>query len=227
MAGAEQLFGHDAQRLLERSFSAFRAHKWRARRRLRGDYRRVTETLYRTIADVAGASCVVDTAHFPLRARELQALEGIDLYLIFLIRDPQSVVASFNLYLNRNDATERRLRVLGTNANLWLTHALATLVFLRQPRARRMLLRHEDFLADPPGMLRAVLDWSGSSSSLPDLASLQTGFPINGNRFLRDDVVSLEPRVSTPRRDSRITALLQLPWRPIFSRLRPLARAAP
>lgn len=227
MAGAEKLFGHDAQRLLERSFSPFRIHKWRVRRRLRGEYRRVSEKLYRTIARVAEATHVVDTAHFPLRARELQALEGIDLHLIFLIRDPQSVVASFNLYLNRNDAAERWLRVLSTNANLWLTHVLATLVFLRHPRDRRMLLRHEDFLADPEGMLRTILDWSGSPAPLPDLASLKTGFPINGNRLLEAEVVSLERRASPPRHDSRITALLQLPWRPIVSRLRPLARATP
>ena len=190
MAGAENLFGHDSQRLLERSFSPFRIHRWRVRRRLRGDYRRVSEKLYRTIARIAGATYVIDTAHFPMRGRELQALDGIDLYLIFLIRDPQSVVASFNLSLNRNDAAERWLRVLSTNANLWLTHVLSTLVFLRHPRARRMLLKHEDLLADPEGMLRTILDWSGSSAPLPDLTSLKTGFPINGNRLLQAEVVS-------------------------------------
>ena len=224
--GASELFGNRAQRYLERSFAPFRIHRWRARRRLRGGYRRVTEDLYRAIARAAGVTHVVDTSHFPLRARELQALAGIDLYLIFLVRDPRRVVDSFNLYLNRNDVVERRLRMLSTNANLWLTHLLSLLVFLRQPRERRMLLRHEDLLADPEGTLRAILDRVGSDAALPDLTSLNTGFPVNGNRLLSADVVSLERRALAPRGGSRITALLQLPWTAVFARLGPVAGAS-
>jgi hypothetical protein len=218
-----ELFGNTAQRELERSLAPFRIHRWRARRRLREGYRRVTEDLYRAVARAAGVTHVVDTSHFPLRARELQALAGIDLYLIFLVRDPRSVVDSFNLHLNRNDVTERRLRVLSTNANLWVTHLLSVVVFLRQPRERRMLLRHEEFLADPEGMLRQILDRVECAAELPDLTSLGTGFPLNGNRLLSADVVSLKRQAVIPRNGSRMTALLQLPWAVVFSRLRPVA----
>jgi hypothetical protein len=224
--GARELFGNQAQRDLERSSAPFRLHRRRARRRLREGYRRVTEDLYRAIARAAGVTHVVDTSHFPLRARELQALAGIDLYLIFLVRDPRSVVDSFNLYLNRNDVAERRLRVLSTNANLWLTHLLSVLVFLRQPRERRMLLRHEELLADPEGMLRQILDRVHCAASLPDLRSLSTGLPLNGNRLLSADVVSLKSQAVALRGGSRTTALLQLPWTAIFSRLGPVAGAA-
>ncbi len=224
--GAHELFGNRAQRDLERSFAPFRIHRLRARRRLRERYRPVTEDLYRALAHAAGVTHVVDTSHFPLRARELQALAGIDLYLVFLVRDPRSVVDSFNLYLNRNDVAERRLRVLSTNANLWLTHLLSVLVFLRQPRERRMLLRHEEFLANPGGMLRQILDRVGSTAALPDLASLSTGFPLNGNRLLCADVVSLKSQTIVGRGGSRMTALLQLPWTAVFSRLGPVASAS-
>ncbi len=225
--GASELFGSTAQRDLERSFAPFRIHRWRARRGLREGYRRVTEDLYRAVARAAGVTHVVDTSHFPLRARELQALSGIDLYLVFLVRDPRSVVDSFNMYLNRNDVAERRLRILSTNANLWLTHLLSVLVFLRQPRERRVLLRHEEFLADPEGMLRQIIERVGSDAELPDLTSLSTGFPLNGNRLLSADVVSLKRRAAVPRRGSRMTALLQLPWTAVFSRLGPVASASP
>ncbi len=224
--GASELFGNRAQRDLERSFAPFRIHRWRARRELRAGYRRVTEDLYRAIAHTAGVTHVLDSSHFPLRARELQALDGIDLYLIFLVRDPRSVVDSFNLYLNRNDVAERRLRVLSTNANLWLTHLLSVLVFLRQPRERRMLLQHEDFLADPEGTLRELLHRVDCAAALPDLTSLSTGLPLNGNRLLSADVVSLERKVLAPQGGSRITALLQLPWTVLFSRLGPVASAS-
>lgn len=227
VAGARELFGNRAQRDLERSFAPFRIHRWRARRRLRKGYRRVTEDLYGAIARAAGVTHVVDTSHFPLRARELQALAGIDLYLIFLVRDPRGVVDSFNMHLNRNDVTERRLRVLSTNANLWLTHLLSVLVFLRQPRERRMLLRHEDLLANPEGTLRQILDRIESAAELPDLTALGTGVPLNGNRLLSADVVSLERKVLAPGRGSRVTALLQLPWTAVFSRLGPVAGASP
>lgn len=221
--GARELFGNQAQRDLERSFAPFRIHRRRARRQLREGYRRVTEDLYRAIAHAGGVTHVVDTSHFPLRARELQALDGIDLYLIFLVRDPRSVVDSFNLYLNRNDVAERRLRVLSTNANLWLTHLLSVLVFLRQPRERRMLLRHEELLANPEGMLGEILDRVGSTAALPDLASLSTGLPLNGNRLLSADVVSLKSQAVVARGGARMTALLQLPWTTVFSRLGPVA----
>lgn len=226
VTGASDLFGRDCQRLLERSSASLRPHRWRQRRRLRTRYRPVTESLYRAIAGVAGATHVVDTAHFPLRARELQSVAGIDLYLVYLIRDPQAVVASFNLHIDRGDVAERRLRTLVTNANLWLTHLLSLLVFLRQPRERRMLLRHESLLADPEGVLRDLLARVDCQAELPDLGSLSTGFPLNGNRFIGSERVALRRRVLRPGRDSRVTALVQAPWSFVLARLRPTVSGA-
>jgi hypothetical protein len=224
--GARDLFGRDCQRLLERSSAVLRPHLLPARRRRRARSRRVTEDLYRAIARVAAATHVVDTAHFPLRARELQALAGIDLYLVYLLRDPQGVVASFNLHIDRNDVAERRLRTLLTNANLWLTHLLSLLVFLRHPRERRVLLRHEDLLADPEGVLRELLGRVDSAAALPDLGSLSTGFPLNGNRFIGSERVVLRRRVLRSPRRSLVTALLQAPWSAVHARLRPVVSGA-
>ncbi len=92
-----------------------------------------------------GVTHVVDTSHYPLRALELQRIDGIDLYLVYLVRDPQGVVASFN----RHDVGEYTKSTLHTNVYLWVTHVLSLFVFLRHPRERRLLVRHEDFVADP------------------------------------------------------------------------------
>jgi hypothetical protein len=219
--GASELFGDECKNYLERSLALFRLD-WRSvRRRLRPHYRRVNEELYRAIAGVAGATHVVDSSHFPMRARELQSLPGIELYLVYLIRDPQSVVESFNLHVNRHDTVARWLRTLDTNADLWMTHLLSVLVFLRQPRERRLLLRHEDFLADPEGVLRQILDRAGSDAEIPDLAALETGFPLFGNRLIKSETVALKRRAKRPRRHSRVTALLQRPWHAVHSRLGP------
>jgi hypothetical protein len=224
--GAEDLFGSESHRYLERSGAALRIHSWRPRRRLRPSYHRVTEDLYRAIARVAGVNYVVDTAHFPLRARELQRIESIDLYLVFLVRDPQSVVMSFARNVNRHQVGERRLLTLSANADLSLTHLLSVMVFLRHRRDRRMFLRHEDFLADPVGVLREILDRLDSAAAVPELSSLSTGLPLRANRLISSETISLKARPEQPIRGSRFTALLQLPWRYVFPRMKPAVTAA-
>jgi hypothetical protein len=224
---ASELFGTQAQRLVERSLAPFRLGDRGARRRLRPRYRRVTEDVFRSIARVSGATHVVDTSHFPLRAHELQKLDGIDLHVIFLVRDPQPVVESMSRLINRHDTAMRTAKAIKVNADLWLTHALSLLVFLRQPRERRIFVRYEDFIAEPESVLRQILDVSDSTSAIPDLDSLKTGFALYGNRLLSSEMVAFKrdsrPRPTPPM---NITTLLQLPWAWVLSRLRPVASAS-
>jgi hypothetical protein len=223
VTGAEPLFGYQVARNLERSSSILRFTRIVRRRRLRTDYRRVTGQLFRAIAASAGVSHVVDTSHFPLRARELRGIDGIDLYLVFLFRDPQRVMASELRAISRHDVAERRLRMLATNARLWLTHLLSVLVFLRQPRDRRLLVRHEAFLASPEAVLREILDLADSAAQVPDLSSLETGVPLIGNKIIRSEMVAVRTRAEPPVQRSYVTWLLQLPWRLVTSMLRPQA----
>jgi hypothetical protein len=225
---ADELYGGQSQRLLERSFAMFRVREWREKRRLRPGYRRVAEKLFRAVARVAGATHIVDTSHFPLRARELQQIDGIDLYLIFLVRDPKPVVASIGRMVNRHDTAKRASMMLKTNADLWLTHALSLSVFLRHPPERRILVHYEDFVAAPESVLRQILDHSDSTAAIPDLDSLKTGLAIHGNRLISAEVVALkrEPRPPAPATMS-ISGLLQLPWTRALSRLQPTTRAQP
>jgi hypothetical protein len=216
---AADLFGYEAQRYLERSLAPFHIRSWRERGRLRGRYRRVAEDLYHAVARTAGVGNLVDTSHYPLRARELQALGGIDLYIIYLARDPHSVVSSFK----RRDVVQYRKSPLRTNVYLWLTNLLAVGVFLRQPRERRLFLRYERFVEDPEAIVRQILGWVGVSSGVPDLTSLQTGIPFQGNRLIGSDVLALESEPPPRRRGPGLTTLLQLPWTAVLSRLRPAA----
>ncbi len=221
--GAATLFGTEAQRCLERSVALLRVHKWPARRRLRARYRCVAESLYLAVARTSGATHVIDTSHYPLRARELQALEGIDLFLVYLVRDPQSVVASFN----RKDVAQYSKSTFTTNVYLWLTNLLAVHVFRRHRADRRLLLRYEDFIADPQCTLRRVLDLVDSPAPAPDLAALSTGLAFQGNRVIRSPMVALKGEPETPARRSRLTTLLQLPWALALGRLRPSTAVAP
>lgn len=209
--------------VLERSSALFDPRRWPARRRLRRRYRQISEQLYGAIAPAAEATMIVDSSHYPLRARELQALDGIDLYLLLLVRDPQAVVAS----LGRRDVPERRFGLLAANAYLWLTHALSLLVFSRQPSARRMLVRHEDFLADPEQTIREILRLCDCAAAPPDFGALQTGVPFHGNRLVHSHVVALARHSAPATRSSRTTALLQRPWIAALSRLRPALATRP
>lgn len=217
--GAAALFGSEAQRCLERSLALLRPQLWPARRRLREDYRRIAEDLYRAVAREARASCVVDTSHYPLRARELQALTGIDLYLVYLVRDPQSVVASFN----RRDVAQYSKSTLTTNVYLWLTNMLAMSVFQRHRSDRRLLVRYEAFIAEPAATVARVMQLVGSDAAAPELGALAIGVPFQGNRLIRKESIALRPEPEAARRPSRVTALLQLPWALMLRRLHPSA----
>ncbi|HTY97790.1 MAG TPA: sulfotransferase [Solirubrobacteraceae bacterium] len=207
------LRGADA-RSLERSSERLDPRRMRGRGALRRRYLAVAARLFEVVATTASSERIVDSSHYPMRARELQRLDGIELYLLFLVRDPESVVAS----LGREDVPERRFGVLTANAYLWLTHLLSSWVFLRHPRERRVFVRHEDFLADPAACVRRILLATGSSAGLQEL-TLASGIPFQGNRLIRSSTVALErtPPPGPPR--SLLTRILQLPWRIAFGRL--------
>jgi hypothetical protein len=213
------VFGSEA-RWLERSSALFRPRKWAVRRRLRSSYLRVNEDLYRAVARASESSYVVDSSHYPLRARELQRLGGIDLYLLFLSRNPHDVVRSFM----RRDVVEPYFGVWMTNAYLWLTNLFAVLVFLRHPRDRRVFVRYDDFAACPDRVLGQLLHSIGAPAAIPDLSSLSTGVAFQGNRLLQaNETIELKRASGARPPRSRITTVLQVVWTIALARLRPAA----
>jgi hypothetical protein len=213
------LYGDQAWLCIEHSSSLLRVDRWPARRQLRSRYRQIADELYRAIIKASGVTNVVDTSHYPLRVRELQALGSIDLYLIYLVRDPHSVVASFD----KRDVDQQPKAPLATNIYLWVTHLLAVSIFLQHRRDRRCLVRYEDFIRDPHGILRDILRRVGISADVPDLSCLKTGIPFQGNRLLTAEVLPLHSNPVRELRRRRITTLLQFPWAIAHSRLRPIA----
>jgi hypothetical protein len=226
-SGAPELFGGEVNRLVERSSALLRFDRWSERRAMLRRYREVSERLFGAIAHTAGASYIVDTSHFPLRARELQKAGGVELYLVLLVRDPQDVVASNVREISRHEVAERRIRILTMNANLWLTQLVSLLVFLRQPRERRVFVRHESFIADPEGVLRQVVESLGTGVALPDLTALRAGVALQGNSLIMSQTIAVKRSTRPTARWSRSTELLQSCWRPLLARLRPVATPTP
>jgi hypothetical protein len=225
-AAAAELFGPVANRNVERSSALLRLDRWPARRRLRRRYRAVARELLEAIAAVAGVRRVVDSSHFPLRARELERLDGIELFVVLLVRDPQDVVASNIRTISRREVAERRIRILALNASLWLTQLVSLLVFLRHARERRVFVRHEDFIADPDGVLRQILDGFGFAVELPDLNALRAGLALQGNKLIMAETIAVTRAARRrSKRWSPLTAALQACWTPVLARLRPTATA--
>jgi hypothetical protein len=215
----DDLYGETAWRDLESSLALFRLGRWLSGSRLRPRYHKVSESLYRTIASTAKSAHIVDTSHYPLRASEIQRLSGINLYLLYLVRNPVNVVASFG----RRDVTNPPKSLMRTNAYLYLTHVLATFIFLRHRRDRRLLLHYEDFVADPESVICQILHWVGAGLDDSGLDALETGIPFQGNRLLKADRIVLRRYTAGPAPGwrSAITRLLQLPLSLGVSRLRP------
>jgi hypothetical protein len=209
-------------RNLERSSGLLRLGRRSARRRLRGPYLNAMGKLYDAVAATADASYVVDTSHYPLRARDLQSLTSIDLYLLLLVRHPGDVVASFA----KDDVTERRFDPLTTRVYLLLTYVLSSWVFLKQPRDRRFVLFYEDLLEEPEGVLRALLGQIGSDATVPDLTRLTTGIPLHGNRLLDAPFVSLQ-RPRAPADEGLGGRLFTAPISGVLRRLRPRITPGP
>lgn len=217
----EELRSARARDTLERAAGPLRPRGWRGRRRMRRQWRSVTGELLDAISEVSGAGHIVDTSHFPLRARELRGIPGVDVYLLFLTRDPRTMLSSFVRRLGPNEIFERVRLTVSTNLDLWLTHLLAVLVFVTHPRERRLFLRFEDLTAEPQRVLGEVLRAVGLPGEVPDLTRLDTGLALGGNALLRSETVSLKGDTRRPGRGSRLTELLQAPLTALMSRMRP------
>jgi Sulfotransferase family len=206
---------------LERAGGPLRPRGWRGRRGLRRRYRTLNAALFGAIAERAGASHVIDTSHFPLRARELRDVEEIDLYLLFITRDPQRMLASFTRTVRGDDPFGRLRLIAATNIDLWVTHLLSIFVFSGHPAERRLFLRYEDFTADPSAALRRIMDVVGLAGELPNLQALDTGLALGGNTLLRAATVSLQGENRRPAGGSRLTELLQAPLTGAMAKLQP------
>jgi hypothetical protein len=213
--GAE-MFDSDTQRLIDRTSSLYRLHRWPRRRKLKPPYRRITENLFRVVSQVTASPFVVDSSHYPLRARELQRLPGIELFIIYAVREHKKVVASLG---PRDGAYFKRPTL--ANLQLIATHLLSAAIFLRQPAERRMVVHHEDFIAAPHDVLRQILDRIGCSSPIPDLDSLKIGSPLQGNRFMKSGP-TVRLKVQPHQDGERSTVLTRIVQRGISTILSPL-----
>jgi hypothetical protein len=146
-----------------------------AQRRLRTKYDHFSRALLHAVAQVSRCSTIVDSSHYPRRARALRRLLGPDqMRLVYLTRDRKAVARSFRASGDK-DWLPFHLYLLNVRLLSWLT-------FLSHPRSHRVKLSYERLISDPTKTGEAAL---GRGLGPVDPNHLTVGPVFAGNRFLK------------------------------------------
>ena len=147
-------------------------------------YLGILERLYRSLANVSGATVLVDSSKLPTHALLVRLLPGADLRLIHLVRDSRGVAFSWEK-LVRDRVTQPEAVYMETYGPVgasarWLLYNEATSL-TRRIGVPYTLLRYEDLVARPREELTRVL--------------AQTGWPVDPSAlsFVTDTEVFLTP----------------------------------
>ena len=155
-------------------------------------YARGLARMYQAIAAETGSEVVVDCSKEPSDAAMLLLMPEIDATFVQIVRDPRGTVNSIlRVRDDQRTVAARQLRHSAYAAFSWSAgNAAAAAVRRAAGQDRSMLLRYEEFVAEPDQTIQALARLAGRPAPLP--AALQTGTvhlrPVhtvggNNNRF--------------------------------------------
>ena len=122
-------------------------------------YREVTLALYGAIRTVSGCDVVVDNSKLPSRAALLRALPQLDFRVVHLVRSSYGVCYSWAKQTVRPDSQQAMMRFsVAKSAYRWTAFNSAFEMLARRGLPT-LSLRYEDFVGDPGGQLRRILDF--------------------------------------------------------------------
>ncbi len=140
------------------------------------EYAGIMARVFTAVRDVSGATVVLDNSKLPSSAYLRRRTPGLDLRVIHLVRSAQGVCYSWTKQLAREDFdgnAMRRFPPVRSAADWMLYNALFdALAMLRVPRS---VVRYEDFVADPAGIARRLLDFLDVSYTDSDLDFIDDG----------------------------------------------------
>ncbi|MER5705082.1 sulfotransferase [Micromonospora sp. NPDC002296] len=152
-----------AATVIDRQGSRVRTrHTWRVLRRGLHDGRirahaDLMGRVYRAVAERTGAHTIVDTTKIPGEAALLAHLPGITPYYVHLVRDPRAVAHSW-----REPKEYVYAMSAARSTAYWHGFNLASAAITRRFPDRSTLLRYESFIADPAGVVDALLRFCGA-----------------------------------------------------------------
>ncbi|MGH2739024.1 MAG: hypothetical protein ACRDH6_00855 [Actinomycetota bacterium] len=158
--------------------------------------------LYRGITDETGARVIVDDAKFSLGAAHLRLMAGFSVGVVHLVRDPRAVAYSMQWKEGGAIVGPFTGWGAGRSTRMWLQSAVSgTLVRRAYGANRSLLLRYEDFVANPSRWLTEIARLVGESPArLPlvnhHVARFRLQHTVDGNphRFKTGDVEIVDRR---------------------------------
>lgn len=181
--------------------------------------------LYPEIARLGEAKVVVDSSKTPSAAVILSHLDEVELFVVHLVRDPRGVAYSWRrghpAGLGAQGSRDYRPGPVRTTGRWISTNLLGDALRRRMPEHRTMLLRYEDFVANPEASVRRITRLvQEEPEALPfvseRVAHMEPNHCVSGNRsrFSRGEVelkLDDEWRSVSGASRSLVTAL-SLPW---------------
>jgi hypothetical protein len=160
------------------------------------EYLDICGRVYRAIAEVTGATLIVDSSKVPSGAALLTRMPGVRPYLLHMVRDPRAVTHSWMRAApppeKRKNAAPIYQRPASSTVHWLVRNALTERVAAAFPQRQRRL-RYEDFAASPRTVVEEVLALTGTRTS-----TLAGEGP-----FLDDVTVRLEPNHTIAGNPSR------------------------
>lgn len=142
-------------------------------------YADLTARFYESISNITGAEVIVDSSKRPQLAAMLQAVPGIEPYVVHLVRDPRGVAHSWSK--SRSELV-RHGAVYSTTR--WVVRNIAARSVTRSYGGGRfLLLRYEDLVKRPGDALRDIAALMGRSPEPWPLVSDQE-VRLSGNHCL-------------------------------------------
>jgi hypothetical protein len=144
-------------------------------------YLSLAARLYPALARRTEGRILVDTSKSPVYGAVLAAVPGLDTWFVHLVRDPRATAYSWQrTKLSPGRPGDRMWRVPAwRSARAWVLANLAADRVRRHHRDRAVLVRYEDFVADPRGTVDHLVRLVGESGTVP---------------FTADRVVEIRPQ---------------------------------
>jgi hypothetical protein len=179
--------------------TSFRArHTWSLLNRAESDlqsspsirgYLDLMESTYRTLQRTTGARVIVDSSKAPAPAAGLTRVQGLKTFVVHLVRDPRAVAHAWR----QRKAGLEQYGIVHSAAE-WVRLTTASDAVVRSLNGAAMLLRYEDFVAEPARSVAAVLNMMGEDASANPVhgrkVTLSSNHSVFGNpdRFQRGEV---------------------------------------
>jgi hypothetical protein len=162
---AERLAAHSAWQLRPGRLPSLARARWAGRPPGTAEHRQVLAAVYRAAWRQTGCRVLVDSSKSPIYAALLDAIPGVQLHVVHLVRDPRATAFSFQRVKPLPDFGDDRQMITQTplvTARRWaLWQTTAERLWRRS--GRYLLLRYEDFTREPRAAVEQILALLGEA----------------------------------------------------------------